>query len=155
LGQATRPRGTALEDRVTIEAPAEAIWALIRDVDDWSRWNPLYASASGPLIVGRTLDIAIALPGMKPQPARPTVTAAVPNERMHYLTVAMGGLVKAHRYVEIEPAGQGRSSVLNGEIMGGLVGPLLAAAVGARVRDGMRQMNAALKEQAEASVRVG
>jgi hypothetical protein len=144
------PRGSRVEHSIAIDAPAAIVWEMLADVNDWSRWSPLYASASGTLAVGETLDLAIALPGLKPQPVRATVTAASAGEAIRYLTLNMGGLVKGHRYVEIEPAGATGCVVANGEIMGGLLGPVISAAAGGKVRAGLKAMNEALKARAEA-----
>lgn len=143
------PRGARIEHRIEIETPAETIWALLRDVDGWSRWNPLYVEASGSIGVGDTIAIAVVLPGMKPQRTRATVLAAVPNTLLRYRTVGLGGLLWGIRYVEIEQVSPAHCIVLNGELMGGLLGPILARTLGGRVRQGLQLMNEALKPVAE------
>ena len=146
---AAGPKGIRVEHRIGIQAPAEAIWELIHDVDGWSRWNPLYAEASGAIRIGGTLNLTVVLDGMKPQPARATVLEWVPNEQLHYQTVGLGGLVRGTRYVEIEQLAEESCIVSNGEIMGGLLGPTVARQVGGKVFRALRGMNEALKEQAE------
>jgi hypothetical protein len=143
------PRGVRVEHRIGIQAPAEVIWELVYDIADWSRWNPLYAEASGNIHIGEKLDLAVVLPGMQPQKMQATVLEWVPNEQLHYQTMGMGGLVRATRYVEIERLAPESCIVANGEIMGGLLGPTVARAMGSRVYKALRGMNEALKEQAE------
>jgi len=144
------PRGVRIEHRIGVQTPPEVIWEILHDVDGWSRWNPLYLEASGRIRIGESLNLVVALPGMKPQPVRATVLEWVPNEQLHYRTVGMGGLVKGTRYVEIEQLAAESCIISNGEIMGGLLGPRLAGSLGGRVYKGMRLMNEALKETAEA-----
>jgi hypothetical protein len=144
------PKGVRVEHRIGVQAPAEVIWELIRDVDGWSRWNPLYAKASGSLHIGETLDLEVVLPGMKPQAAKATVLEWVPNEQLHYQTKGLGGLVRGTRYVEIEELAGASCIVSNGEIMGGLIGPRLAPSLGPKIYRALRGMNEALKEAAEA-----
>jgi hypothetical protein len=146
----TGPKGVRVEHRIGVQAPAEVIWDIVYDIDNWSAWNPLYPEASGIIRIGQTLEMTVALPDMKPQKARATVLEWVPNEQLHYQTVALGGLVRGTRYVEIEELAPGSCIVANGEIMGGFVGRRLARAVGGKVFKGLRAMNEALKARAEA-----
>lgn len=144
------PKGVRVEHRIGVQAPAEVIWALLHDVARWSEWNPLYAEASGEIRIGAALDLAVVLPGMKPQKARATVLEWVPNEQLHYQTVSLGGLIRGTRYVEIEQLAPESCIVSNGEIMGGFIGTRLAATIGPKVYRAIRGMNEALKERAEA-----
>jgi hypothetical protein len=79
--QAARYRGTRIERKVEIAAPAAAVWALLDDVGGWSGWNPLYAEACGSIGVGDAIELAVVLPGMKPQKARATVLEMLPARR--------------------------------------------------------------------------
>ncbi|HKR86670.1 MAG TPA: SRPBCC domain-containing protein [Phenylobacterium sp.] len=143
------PKGVRVEHRIGVQAPAEVIWELIRDVDAWSSWNPLYARASGSLHIGEVLDLEVVLPGMKPQATKATVLEWVPNEQLHYQTRGLGGLIRGTRYVEIEALAPESCIVSNGEIMGGFLGPRLAPSLGPRIYRAIKGMNEALKEKAE------
>lgn len=146
---APTPSGTRIETRIEVAAPAAKIWALLAEVNGWSRWNPLYAAASGSLVVGDVLKLSVVLPGMKPQAADSTVKWVAAEQSAHFQSVSMGGMVLGNRYVLIEPAGAGRSTVVNGEIMGGAFGWLIAALVGKKVAQALEGMNVALKAEAE------
>jgi hypothetical protein len=147
---APQPRGTRVETRIEVAAPASAIWALLADVDGWSRWNPLYAASRGALRVGEVLHLSVVLPGIaKPQTAPSTVKWVAAGTGVHYQSVSMGGMVLGNRYVTIEPAGPGGSTVINGEVMGGTFGWLIAALMGKKVAQALEGMNAALKAEAE------
>jgi hypothetical protein len=147
--RAPEPRGTRIETRVEVAAPPAAIWALLADVGGWSRWNPLYAEASGSLAIGEVLHLSVVLPGMKPQAADSTVKWIAPGVGVHFQSVSMGGMVLGNRYILVEPAGEGRSTVVNGEVMGGLGGRVIAALIGGKVRAALESMNAGLKAEAE------
>jgi hypothetical protein len=60
----------------------------------------------------------------------------------------MGGLARGTRYIDIATTADG-CAITNGEVMGGLVGPLLARAVGAKVAAALQGMNVALKAKVE------
>jgi len=150
---AAGPKGVRIEHRIGVQAPAEVIWDIVYDIDSWRDWNPLHPEARGTIRIGQALEIAVALPGMKPQQARATVLEWVPNEQLHFETVGLGGLVHSTRYVEIEELAPGSCIVANGEIMGGFVGQRLARSLGGKVFKGLRAMNEALKARAEARAR--
>jgi hypothetical protein len=151
--QNDRPSGATVEHSIEIAVPAEFIWSMLQDVDSWSSWNPIYRRASGSIGVGDRLQMNVALPGMKPQDVSATVSRAIPNARLHYVSPALGGLIRANRFVEIASSGPQSCVVTNGEAMGGLVGRLLARSIGPKVRDGLQQMNEGLKQAAEAKWR--
>lgn len=130
-------------------APIETIWALIEDFDAWESWNPLYVESDGSFVVGGMLDFAVALPGMKPQKGRATVITVQSRELLEYRMTSLGGLARATRFIEIRQSGPGLYSVTNGEIMGGLLGPVFFALFGKRVRQGLQGMNEVLRQLAE------
>jgi hypothetical protein len=144
------PRGARVEHRIGVQAPAEVIWDIIYDIDDWGAWNPLYTEASGTIRIGETVTMTAVLAGMAPRKLTGTVLEWVPNEQLHYLVKALGGLVVSTRYVEIEQLASESCIVSNGEIMGGLLGPTMARSLGGKVYRGFRDMNEALKARAEA-----
>jgi hypothetical protein len=144
------PKGVVSEHRIGIQTPAEVIWELVVDLEGWSAWNPLYPQASGEIRIGAPLDMTVQLPGLQPQKPKATLREWVPNSQLHYTVTALGGLVSAIRYIEIEQLAPESCIVSNGEIMGGLLGPSVARSLGGKVRKGLRLMNEALKEQAEA-----
>jgi len=144
------PSGVRIEHRIGIQTPPDVIWELIYDLERYRDWNPLYAEASGSIHIGEKLNMTITLPGMKPQNVQATVLEWVPNEQLHYQVSGLGGLVKGVRYVEIEQLAPESCIVSNGEISGGLLGPTVARQVGGKIYKGLRLMNEALKEQAEA-----
>lgn len=149
------PKGVRVEHRIGVQASADAIWELVRDVEGWSAWNPTYPEVSGRVQIGETLTMTVVLPGMKPQTLKAVVLDWVPNEQLHWRATAMGGLLRATRYIEIEQLAEESCIVANGEILGGLIGPAVARQIGAKVFKGLRLMNEALKVQAETVCKAG
>lgn len=145
------PGGVRIEDRIGIQAPAEVIWEIVRDLDRWKDWNPTYPHAEGEIRIGGLLSVTLALPGQPPQALKPKVLDWVPDAQLHWELRMMGGLIKTLRYIEIETLANGSCVVDNGEIFGGLMGPSLGKRMGGAVRRGFRAMNEALKARAEAA----
>lgn len=142
-------RRNCAEDTIEIAASDAAVWELLSDFDGWEKWNPLYVETGGSLRVGETIAFTVALEGMKPRKGSATVLTVQPNTLLQYGTGAFAGLVRATRYIEIRPSGPERCTVVNGEHMGGLLGPLLYKLVGEKVRIGLKGMNEALRTLAE------
>jgi hypothetical protein len=144
---AAGPKGVPIEHRIGIQTPPEVIWDLISDLEGWSRWNPMYPQAKGSLHIGETITATIAIPGMKPREFTATILDWVPNEQLHWR--AGGGLTRMTRYMEIEQLADASCIFANGEIFGGLLGPTIARSMGRSIYRGFREMNEALKEEAE------
>ena len=144
------PKGFAIEHRVGVQAPAEVIWEVIRDLPQWKAWNPTYPEASGDIRIGATLSMTLALPGQSPRQIAPVVLEWVPNEQLHWKLSLMGGLVKTIRYIEIEQLAEASCIVSNGEIFSGMMGPSVAKQMGRSIHRGFREMSEALKARAEA-----
>jgi len=147
------PRGSISEHKVDIRVPAEFIWQMLEDVSSWSQWNPIYLKASGSIGAGDTIDMSVAIPGMKPTSLSAKVQVAVPNAHLRYGSPSMGGLIRAVRYVEIESTGPESCTVANGESMGGLVGRLIGPKFAPNILEALRQMNEGLKQAAESKWR--
>ncbi len=139
-----------IEHRVGIQAPAEAIWSVIADIEGWSAWNPIYPKAQGVLRIGAPLTLELALEGRRPQTIRPVILDWVPNEQIHWRLKALGGLVKTTRYLEIERLGETGCIFANGELFDGPLGPTAVRSLRRTIRAGFAAMSHAVKARAEA-----
>ena len=144
------PSGVRVEDRIGIQAPAEIVWEIVRDLSRWHEWNPTYPQAEGEIRMGAVLAVTLVLPGQDPQALAPKVLEWVPNEQLHWELRLLGGLIRTLRYIEIETLANRSCVVDNGEIFGGLMGPSLGKRMGRTVQRGFKAMNEALKLRAEA-----
>ena len=138
-----------IEHRLGIQAPPEAIWAVIYDVDNWARWNPLYTQASGQVRIGTQLTLTLNLDGRPPQVITPTVVDWVPNEQIHWKLKMLGGLVRSTRYLEIEALGETGCIFSNGELFEGPLGPTVAKRLRPAIRAGFSAMGEAVKARVE------
>ena len=136
-----------IEHRIGIQAPAEAIWSVISDIEGWSRWNPLYPKASGALSIGGQLTLELAVPGQARRTIRPVILDWVPNDQIHWRLSMLGGLVRTVRYIEIEILGESNCIFSNGEVFAGPLGPLIARRLGGAVKRGFTEMGEAVKAQ--------
>lgn len=143
------PPGVRIEHRIGIQAPAEVIWEIVRDLSRWADWNPTYPKAAGEIRIGSQLALTVALPGQAPFDIKPTVLDWVPNEQLHWKLSLSGGLVKTVRFIEIESLAEASCIVSNGEYIGGLMGGGVVRRIGRSAYRGYAAMNEALKARAE------
>lgn len=143
------PPGLRIEHRVGIQAPAEVIWDVVRDLESWSAWNPLYPKASGEIRIGGKLNLTLAVPNQEARDIEVTVLDWVPNEQLHWRLVMLNGFIRTVRYIEIEQLAEASCIVSNGEYFGGLMGPSLGKRLGRDIHRGFREMGEALKAEAE------
>jgi Polyketide cyclase / dehydrase and lipid transport len=147
------PRGARFEHRLLVNAPAQAVWATLSEVDGWGRWSTLYPSARGSIEQGSVIDLRMRVPGAPLLRARATVIESIPNDRLSFLTVASIGL-KGFRYFLIEPAETPDACIVcDGEVVSGISRaalPLLQT----NLFLGLRRMNEGLKVAAENRVRM-
>lgn len=138
-----------LEHRIGIQAPAEAVWALVADVDSWPQWSGLYSEAKGVVRIGEKHEVVVNLRGQKPVRVISTVIDWVPNEQLHLDIRLLGGLVRSVRYFEIEHLTATACIFANGEMFGGLLGPMIARRLRGPIREGFADMGVAAKALAE------
>ena len=110
---------------VDIPAPADRVWAVIRDVERWPEWTPTvtrveWLDAGGPLALGSRLRIV----QPKVPPAEWTVAALEPGRGFRIVSRSPGATVEAdHR---AEPIGAGdRSRVTLSVTFGGFLGRII------------------------------
>lgn len=142
-----------IEHRIGIQAPADVIWEILADIPGWEAWNPLYPKATGQLRIGEALTLTVAIPGERHRVIHPVVVDWVPRDQIHWTLSLMGGLVRSVRYLELEILGEENCIFSNGEIFGGLLGPMIANSKRRAIRKGFTALSEALAERAEAAWR--
>lgn len=142
--------GVKIEHRIGVQAPAEAIWSVVADLERWPEWNPLYPKANGVLRIGSQLDLEVAVPGQTPRMIRPVILDWVPNDQIHWRLSMFGGLIKSLRYLEIEALTETGCIFTNGELFEGPLGPTVAKRMRKPLRAGFAAMGEALKARVEA-----
>jgi hypothetical protein len=135
-----------------IDAPAEAVWSVLTDLDQFQTWNPFIRSAAGSTEVGGHVRVRV-----RPLLGVPLVFRATVYERENHRALRWRGHVGApwlacgdHTFT-IEPLADGRSRLVQRETFTGIV-PWLAGRLLAReAKRGFDAMNRALAARAEAT----
>lgn len=133
-----------------IDAPPEAVWAVLTDLARYPEWNPRFVEATGDLAVGQRLTLRSTGPDGRRVTTHPRVTAVTPDEELRWAGRPAGmppGLLSAEHSFTLKP-GNGGTLVLQREAVRGFMvrfsGRLLD-----RAEAGGRALNGALKARVE------
>lgn len=140
-----------IETNVEVNAPPARIWTLLTDFARMPTWNPFIRSISGNLAPGARLSVHIVPPGKSGMWFKPTVLSVRPERELRWLgRLLIAGMFDGEHYFLLEPVGEARTLVTQGEKFSGLLVGFLSGALRA-TEAGFRAMNTALKHEAEGS----
>lgn len=138
-----------IETNIEINAPAARIWALLTDFARMPSWNPFIKSVSGNLAQGARLSVYIAPPGKSGMRFKPTVLTVRPERELRWLGhLLIPGVFDGEHYFLLEPVGEGKTRLTQGEKFSGLLVGLLSGTLSA-TEAGFKAMNTTLKREAE------
>ena len=143
---------TLIETQITIEAPAERVWAILTDFAKFPEWNPFIRSIVGSPKAGSRIKVQIAPAGQSAMSFEPTVLVAEPGRELRWLGTFMTRAVFAgeHSFV-LETLSPGSTGLVHSGRFTGLMVPLIMSGkMLAATKQGFVAMNEALKKRAEA-----
>lgn len=131
---------------VAVEAPREAIWALLTQFDRYDEWNPYITEASGDATEGSSIDLAFATGDGDAEKATAEVLISRPMRKLEWRTRQLvPGLLDREQIFRVIPRGPGRYVVLQDVRLEGVLAPFSDFADD---RAGLRAMLAAIAELA-------
>ncbi|MFT4975310.1 MAG: hypothetical protein ACI8S6_001197 [Myxococcota bacterium] len=131
-----------------IDAPSEAVWSVLADIDTYGSWNTLSPSVGGRLEVGRLVWLRVRL-GRWTLTSPERVQAIEPPSRLVWgLSSPRNPLLWAQRVQTIDPR-QGGCTYETTDTIGGLLLPIVRALFDGALREGFEQMAVALKQHVE------
>jgi len=139
----------SIETEIDINAPTAQVWALLTDFARMPSWNPFIKSISGNLAQGAQLSVHITPPGSSGMRFKPTILSVRPERELRWLGhLLVPGIFDGEHYFLLEPIGDTRTRLTQGEKFSGLLVGLFGSALAA-TSAGFKAMNTALKQQAE------
>lgn len=142
-------------EEITINAPAEVVWDVILDFDNYGLWNPFCPSMKGEAVLGSPLEMQVDLGnGLQSQ-----VEYVTKIEPPHIIVWSMenkpGDPIHANRVQRIEAIDDSSCRYWSvDEFSGEFVAPMIEQ-LGEQVEKGFNSCAAGLKERAEAIYKLG
>jgi hypothetical protein len=134
----------SIRSEIVIQAPAEAVWAVLTDFSSHDAWDPFLTHIEGSAAVGQRLAVRFHN-GMI---MRPTITEVREGRVLEWLgKLLFGGLFDGRHRFELIPEGTSTRLVQSEQFSGMLV-PLLKKMLAATEQQ-FEKLNLALKERVE------
>jgi hypothetical protein len=109
-----------------VDAPVEAVWAVLSDLASYGEWNPQLTSVRGELREGARVRIRVAQSSGRERSMTATVAAVDPGRRLEWVGTVVGSwLFEGRHAVELEALDDGRTRVTNRERLSGLLVPFV------------------------------
>lgn len=139
-----------LRTEIQIAAPAEKVWDILMDFNNWYKWNPIVNEASGVAASGSTLSITMTGNDGKDGPKyKPSVTKLEKPNYFRWRAKMMAGFIFTNDKVfELECTNSG-THLVHKELYSGLMSRIFWSKLDKFVPSMLSSMNAALKELAE------
>ncbi|WP_430905456.1 SRPBCC family protein [Maribacter sp. 2-571] len=130
---------------ISIEAPAEKVWAVLIDFDNYPNWNPFITNISGTPKKGAVLGIQIGTMRFRPQ----VLECNSPKTLKWLGSLWFKGIFDGEHLFEIRPEGPEKTTFRQVETFSGLTVPLFKRKLQHDTKNGFIAMNKALKLQCE------
>lgn len=139
----------SLQTEIIINAPAEKVWAVLTDFENYPDWNPFVQKIEGKPIVGQTLRVELNN-GKGVSVFKPKVLTAAPNQAFEWLgSLPIPGIFNGQHYFKLEAIGTDQIKFIHGENFSGLLAGFIMKQIGEQTQRGFIAMNKALKQRAE------
>ena len=139
-----------IRTEVTIQAPAERVWAILIDFPSYPSWNPFVREILGDPVPGSRLTVRLSQGGSSVTTFHPRVKAARPNQELRWLgRLGIPGLFDGEHSFTIAPAPSGGVSFSQCESFRGLLVPLVWRTLDRKTRAMFERMNEAIRARCE------
>jgi hypothetical protein len=135
-----------IETAIDIEAPTDAVWAVVTEFAAYPSWNPFMVHIEGDLEPGARLAVTMQNPGGRPTKFRPVVLASERLALRWVGHVLVNGIFDGTHELRVEATATGSRFVQREEFSGVLV-PLFWRTLTTKTRSGFEAMNEALNDR--------
>ncbi len=138
-----------LRTEIEIEAPANAVWEVLRDFPAYPGWNPFITHIEGTLRPGQRLKVRLSSHGGAARSFQPTLLSVDPGLLIRWRgRLALPRLFDGEHYFALVPSGEGTRFV-HGESFSGALLWLIHTD---RFEADFRSMNEALKRRVNVTI---
>ncbi len=138
-----------LKTEIEINAPAERVWNILTDADQFSQWNPFIHELKGILSPGEKLEVVLGAPGQSKMTFKPEVLVFDQAKEFRWIgKLFVKGLFDGEHIFELQQRGE-KTYLIHREEFTGILVPLFKGMLEKETKPGFELMNQALKERAE------
>lgn len=135
---------------IEIKADRDTVWAALTDFHAYPEWNPFITRISGPVQVGRNLQVHMAFDNTKGFMFRPVVRRVTPLSELVWMGhLWLPGLFDGEHHFRLEPCGEGVTRFVQSERFSGLLATLWGWTFRAKVEANFNRMNQALRTRVQ------
>ncbi len=135
---------------ILIDAPAQTIWEILSDFDQYATWNPFIIYVKGTFKEGQKLSVIQKPPGEKPRLFKRRISKIRKPTELHWKgKLLIPGLFDALHIFKVEAINDKQSRFIHKIHYSGLLTSLLWNRIEWSLKAGFSKMNQALKELAE------
>lgn len=139
-----------LRTEIEINTSPERVWKILTDFEKYDQWNPFIHKIIGQPKEGAKIEIHIETPGGKNRKYGPTLTKVDEGRELRWLgKSSLPGFLNGEHIFAIEQLEPQRVRFVQREVFDGLLTSLFGKSLDTDVRQGLEEMNRALKERAE------
>lgn len=138
---------------IEIDASPEKVWKILTDFDKYDQWNPYIHKIIGEAKEGTKIKIHIETPGGKNRKYEPTVTKVKQGSEIRWRGKSLiPGFLNGEHVFMIEQLQSERIRFTQLEVFEGLLSSFFGKSVDVDMKEGLEEMNSALKKRAERNV---
>jgi hypothetical protein len=139
-----------LRTEIEINTSPERVWKILTDFNKYEQWNPFIHKIIGQPKEGAKIEIHIETPGGKNRKYGPTLTKVDEGRELRWLgKSSLPWFLNGEHIFAIEKLDSQRVRFIQREVFDGLLTLLFGKSLDTDVRQGLEEMNRALKERAE------
>jgi hypothetical protein len=132
---------------IEINASPEKVWGILTDFARYEEWNPFIVKAAGKAEQGTTIKIHIKTPAGKKREYHPKITKAERGRELRWM--GKSWVLNGEHIFIIEPLQEGCVWLVHREAFDGLLTSFFGKSLDTDIKQGLEEMNRALKARAE------
>jgi len=136
-----------IRSEVEVDAPADRVWGVLVDFQNYGSWNPFIYEVSGELKLGKKIRISLRTPSGKERTYEPVITKVESGRELRW--VGKSVLLAGEHVFSLETLKSGPTLFVQREVFKGLLASFFGEDTDKDIAAGFEQMNRALKRKAE------
>jgi hypothetical protein len=135
---------------IEIDASPEKVWKILTDFGRYDQWNPYIHKIIGDAKEGSKIRIHIETPSGKNRKYEPTITKVKEGREIRWRGKStIPGFLNGEHVFMIEQLQPERSRFIQLEVFEGLLSSFFGKSLDIDMKDGLEEMNKALKKRVE------